>query len=117
MAHPVFGPFNVRTVVYYNHFFGQFDDVAERVLQLEGIPVSTVKGYLELATLKEDEGTHFEAKYVLEQVLADFTYLMKETKESNALAEKDGDVGTMDLLGGLISWLEKEIWILKASLS
>jgi len=112
-----FHAIHTATEAYYDHFFGQFDDVAERVLQLGAKPVSTVKGYLELATLKEDEGTRFEAKYVLEQVLADFTHLLKEARECNELAEEDGDVGTVDLLGGLISWLEKEIWILKASVA
>ncbi|MGE9290002.1 MAG: Dps family protein [Puniceicoccales bacterium] len=101
---------------YYNYFFGQFDDVAERILQLESKPVSTVKGYLELAEIEEDEGTRFDATYVLSHVLADFETLLKKVKEANAAAESENDLGTQDLLGGLISWFEKEIWLLKSTL-
>ncbi len=102
------------TEAYYDYFFEQYDEVAERVLQIGAKPVSTVKGYLELATISEDEGTKFDATYVLENILADFNALLGSCKKVNDLAE--GDTGTQDLLNGLVAWLEKEIWILKSSL-
>lgn len=104
------------TEAYYDHFFGQYDEVAERVLQIGAKPVSTVKGYLELATISEDEGTKFDAVYVLENIVADFGALRGSCVDALELADSDGDTGTQDLLTGLISWLEKEIWILKSSL-
>ena len=104
------------TEAYYDYFFEQYDEVAERVLQIGAKPVSTVKGYLELATISEDEGTKFEAAYVLENIVADFAALRGSCKSAFELAEEDSDTGTQDLLGALIGWLEKEIWILKSSL-
>jgi starvation-inducible DNA-binding protein len=104
------------TEAYYNHFFSLFDDVAERILQLGEKPIATVKGYLEAATLKEDEGNRFEATYVLENILADFSSLLEEVKSANAVAEEAGDVGTVDLLTGVLTYLEKEIWLIKSSL-
>lgn len=102
------------TEAYYDHFFGLYDEVAERILQIDSKPVSTVKGYLELATISEEEGTKFEAVYVLEKIVADFAALCDSCKSALEVAE--GDVGTEDLLTGMITWLEKEIWILKSSL-
>lgn len=104
------------TEAYYDYFFKQFDDVAERILQLGAKPAATVKCYLELATIKEDEGSRFEPAFVLENVVADFTILRDQAKAVVVLAEKDGDLGTLDLLGGLIAWLEKEIWLTKSAL-
>jgi starvation-inducible DNA-binding protein len=104
------------TESYYDYFFGQFDDVAERILQLGEKPLATVKGYLAAATLEEDEGSSFEPAYVLEKISADFTALLGQAKAANGLAEEAGDVATLDLLGGLIAWLEKELWIIRSSL-
>lgn len=101
---------------YYNYFFAQFDEVAERILQLESKPASTTKAYLELATIEEDEGTQFDASYVLNSIVSDFTLLLGKIKEALALAEEANDPGTQDLLGGQIAWLEKEIWILKSTI-
>lgn len=104
------------TEAYYDYFFAQYDDIAERILQIGDKPVSTVKGYLALATISEDEGTSFDAVYVLENILADFTALLASCKGAFALAEEGSDTGTQDLTSGMVAWLEKEIWILKSSL-
>jgi starvation-inducible DNA-binding protein len=101
---------------YYDYFFGQFDDVAERILQLGEKPLATVKAYLEATTLTEDEGSSFEPSYVLKKISEDFTTLLEQTKATNSLAEEAGDTATLDLLGGLIAWLEKELWLIRSTL-
>lgn len=45
------------TEAYYNFLFEQFDDIAERVLQLGSKPIARVEGYLERSTIKETEDT------------------------------------------------------------
>lgn len=104
------------TEAYYDYCFAQFDEVAERILQLEGKPVATTKGYIEKATIQEDAATEFSAKTVLSAVLVDFGTLHSQSKAAVASAEEQGDSGTVDMLGEIIDWLEKEIWILKSSL-
>ncbi len=104
------------TESYYNFLFEQFDDIAERVLQLGSKPIATVKAYLERSTIKEDEGTKFEAVYVFESIVSDFSELLAEAKKALGCAENAGDTGTQDLLSGLIAWLEKELWLLKSTL-
>lgn len=111
-----FGMVHNKTEGYYDYFFAQFDDVAERILQLEGKPIATIQGYLTAASIDEDTKTDFSAKYVYESILADFAVLLSQIKAVNIAADADGDVGTADMMGGLIAWIEKECWILRSSL-
>ncbi len=104
------------TEAFYDYFFAQFDDVAERILQLEAKPISTVKGYLEATTLTEDTQECFSAETVLEQVSADFITLVDKLKQANALADEANDLGTQDMIGGQIAWLEKQLWLIRSTL-
>lgn len=99
---------------YYDYFFGLFDDVAERILQLEAKPVATVSGYLELATLVDESGDHFKPGFVMESLIKDFQHFIEAAKKADGLAE--GDIPTQDMLSGLIIKLEKEIWLIKSTL-
>lgn len=101
---------------YYDYFFGLFDDIAERMLQLGAKPAATVKSYLELTTLKEDEGDRFDPVTVLANIKADFGAFLAAAKAAFKLAEESDDTGTQDLLGGFIVKLEKELWLIKSSL-
>jgi starvation-inducible DNA-binding protein len=104
-----------KTEGYYNHFGEFFDDVAERVLQLEGKPFVTLKSILENARIKENSKTEFSAKEVLTEVKTDFVFLHSEIKKIlNTVDEKD--IPTTNLLQNQIEFLEKEIWILKSSI-
>ena len=103
------------TEAYYDYCFAQFDDVAERILQLEGKPIATTMGYIEKATIHEDSSTEFSAITVLTALLADFGTLHSQAKAGVTAAEEQGDSGTVDMLSEIIDWLEKEIWILKSS--
>jgi len=111
-----FHAIHTATEAYYDYCFAQFDDVAERILQLGVKPVSTAKGYLELATIHEDSGNHFDSTYVLENVLSDFKLLLAQVRNAFAVADEAEDLGTQDLLSGMVTWLEKEIWILNSTL-
>lgn len=102
---------------YYNYVFGLFDEVAERVLQLGAKPFSTVADYVQNATLEEEIGNRFSAETVLERILEDFEKLLAEARHIVELADKFEDVPTGNLYGDHVTWLEKEIWMLKASLA
>jgi len=102
---------------YYNYFFGLFDDVAERILQLGAKPLATVVDYTRHSSLDEESGNRFNAKTVLERILADFEKLLADAGHIMELSDKFEDVPTGNLYGDHVSWLEKEIWMLKASLA
>ncbi len=104
------------TEAYYDYCFAQFDEVAERILQIEGKPLATTQGYLANASIKEESATTFSAKTVFQSVLADFNHIHTQAKAATSVADDHGDSGTVDMLAEIINWLEKEIWILKSSL-
>jgi starvation-inducible DNA-binding protein len=101
---------------YYDYFFGLYDDVAERILQLKAKPLATVKEYLENATLKEETGSKFTAREVLDKVRSDFEFLLKEAKGVSDLAGELGDTTTANIMDDYVQWLEKAIWMIDSSL-
>lgn len=107
---------HLKTEEYYNYFFLQFDDIAERILQLGAKPLATAAGLLETSTIEEETGNAFEGKYVFEKVLSDFETLHTRVVSASELADEAGDTGTVDLLSGIVGWFEKEIWMLKAAI-
>lgn len=110
--------FNIHNLTeeYYEYFAEQYDEIAERVLQLGGTPFSRMKDYLEHATVKEDSNTVFTAQPVLQNLLNDFGYLQQEFKKLSVQAAETGDTTTGNLADDNVQWLEKAMWMLSASL-
>lgn len=105
------------TESYYEYFIEQYDEVAERIVQLGGKPLATLKDYLDNAAINEERENEFGSKSVLENVLADFEKLKKDYKELADVADELGDAPTVALAEDNIAWLEKEIWMVKASIA
>ncbi|MCB9207029.1 MAG: DNA starvation/stationary phase protection protein [Ignavibacteriales bacterium] len=110
-----FGIHNV-TEEYYNYFAEQYDEVAERILQIGGKPLTTMKSYLENSSIKEEDKKEFSASDVLNGVKSDFYYLKNEYTEISKLAEELRDLTTQGIADDNIAWLEKAIWMLDATL-
>jgi starvation-inducible DNA-binding protein len=105
------------TESYYEYYAKQYDDVAERILQLGGKPLSSMKDYLTAASIQEEIKNDFEGKFVLNSVLKDFELLNSEFKKISKAAGDAEDVPTTNIADGNITWLEKQIWMIKASLA
>ncbi|MDZ7623709.1 MAG: DNA starvation/stationary phase protection protein [Ignavibacteriaceae bacterium] len=105
------------TEAYYDYFAEQYDEVAERIVQLGGKPLATLNDYLKNASLKEEDKNEFDVKNVLNSVLADFEFLNKGYKVISKTANQNGDVPTASLADNNVAWLEKQIWMIKASLA
>lgn len=105
------------TEAYYDYFAKQYDDLAERILQLGSKPFSTMKDYLANAEITEDFGNDFDGKTVFSSVLSDFEKLNTQFKSISKLAAESDDVPTANIAEGNVAWLEKQIWMLKASLA
>lgn len=105
------------TEAYYDYFAEQYDEVAERVVQLGGKPLATLQDYLNNASLKEESKNDFDVKIVLNSVLADFEYLNKEFKIISKTADENLDMPTASYADNNVAWLEKQIWMIKASIS
>lgn len=110
-----FKPIHEMTEAYYGYFIEQYDEVAERIVQLGGKPFATLGDYLDNAALKEETKNEFDGKAVLQAVLSDFEKLKEEYKKIADTADELKDSTTAALAEDNIAWLEKEIWMVKAS--
>ena len=112
-----FKPIHEMTEVYYNYFAEQYDEVAERIIQLGGKPLTAIQDYLKNAVLKEEVKNEFDAKYILNSILKDFAMLNKEFIKISKLAGEAADTTTAALADENVKWLEKQIWMVKASIA
>ena len=99
----------------YNEANQHIDELAERILSLEGKPVATMKECLETASIEEATGNEKEEDMV-QSICADFVKMADELQEGIQLADEANDEGTGDMLIAIKQSLKKHIWMLKAYL-
>ena len=100
----------------YNATAEEIDVVAERILQLEGRPLASMKDYLEISTLKEAESKKIKSNDAAKDILEDFQAILKELREIVVLASDNNDEQTIGIIDGSIGAYEKNIWMLSAYL-
>jgi starvation-inducible DNA-binding protein len=100
---------------FYNEASENIDELAERLLALGGQPIATLKESLEVASVKEAEGTE-TAEEMVQAIVNDFSILIKELKEGMDLAAEVGDDTTGDMLLSIHQKLEKHVWMLNSFL-
>lgn len=91
------------------------DELAERLLALEGKPIATLQESLNKATVKEADGKE-SAEEMVKSVMDDFLTMTAELKEAMDLAAEVGDETTGDMLLAIHQSLEQHIWMLKSFL-
>lgn len=99
----------------YNDAVIKVDEIAERVLTLEGTPFHTFTSYLQHATITEvEEVTKGEEGVSI--VLSNFKTLLEIERSIMNLASEADDEGTDSLMSDYISQTEKTVWMLKSYL-
>jgi len=93
----------------------KLDELAERILAIEGKPVSTMKEFLSLATIKEADKSRTEND-MLSATIADLQELIQGLEKAAELAEEANDPATSDLVVGQVEELQKQVWMLKSTL-
>ncbi|GGI00859.1 MULTISPECIES: Dps family protein [Mammaliicoccus] len=99
----------------YNEASVYIDDLAERILAIEGNPIATLKEALEWSQIEEAE-KNLSANQMVEQLSKDFTTVIAQLEEGIQLAEKLNDDMTGDMLLAMVTSLEKHNWMLKSFL-
>lgn len=99
----------------YNEASVYIDDLAERILAIEGNPIATLKEALEWSVIDEAE-KNLTANQMVEQLSKDFTTVIAQLEEGIQLAEKLDDDMTGDMLLSMVTSLEKHNWMLKSFL-
>ncbi|RAN88382.1 DNA starvation/stationary phase protection protein [Bacillus sp. SRB_28] len=100
---------------FYNEAGTYIDELAERILALEGKPLATMKEYLATSTVIE--GTSKESAEEMVQILVkDFSALIQELKEGMEVADEADDETSADMLLAIHTTLEQHVWMLSAFL-
>lgn len=89
------------------------DDIAERLLAIQGQPLAKMVDYLEASSVKEATGNE-DAREMVDTIIADFATITQELKEAMAVAQEQNDETTSDTLLAIHTELEKHIWMLSA---
>ncbi|KIL45545.1 Dps family protein [Jeotgalibacillus campisalis] len=99
----------------YNEAGIHIDELAERLLALQGNPVATLKESLELSLVQEASGNE-AADQMVEALYNDFQTLMSDLKEGMDIAGSVNDEMTGDMLLSVHQSLEKHSWMLRSFL-
>lgn len=89
------------------------DEIAERILTLRYQPVSNLSDYLKSSSVKESKSDLSDSQ-MIKTLLEDHGIILKQLRKVAEVADKGGDEGTIDLIGGYIGELEKTSWMLDA---
>ncbi len=97
----------------YNEITEFLDQVAERLLMIDGKPLGTLKECLEKASVKEACNVSTEGEMVNE-IISDYDMMKNELIEGITQANENQDDVTADLLTQIKTNFDKHLWMLKS---
>jgi len=100
---------------FYDDAVIKVDEIAERILTLEGEPLHTFTDYLKISDIQEEKSITNGIKGV-EIIIGNFSTLILKEREILSLAGEAEDEGTMSLMSDYISQTEKTLWMLSSYL-
>lgn len=99
----------------YNGAQVRVDEIAERVLTLEGVPLHTLEDYVKLNKIKVGKNITTDEAAV-ELVVESLQGLLKLERVLLQTTDEIDDEGTNSMISDLITEQEKDIWMLQAFL-
>ncbi|MFC6118101.1 Dps family protein [Macrococcoides bohemicum] len=112
---PQFFSLHTKFEELYDEANVYIDELAERILAIEGNPIATLKESLDLSVVKEAK-KNLSAEDMVKDLSKDFDKVIKLLEEGKATAEEADDEMTADMFLGMITNLEKHNWMLKSFL-
>lgn len=97
----------------YNAAQLSIDEIAERIVTLEGIPLHTYTDYIKHSEIKEYKNIT-TANETVDKVVENLSILIKKEREILSKANDAGDDVTADIMTELIRFQEKTMWMLNA---
>lgn len=94
----------------------KIDEIAERILALEGAPLTSFTDYQALSTIKEVKAVS-DGIFMVKNSVESFGVLVKLERTILADASENKDEGTMALMSGYVVAEEKLIWMLNSYLN
>lgn len=100
---------------FYDDAVIKIDEIAERILTLEGEPLHTFSDYVNTSKIKEEKGITNGIDGV-KIIVDNFSTLILLEREILAKAGDADDEGTVSLMSDYISQTEKTLWMLNSYL-
>lgn len=114
---PAFQIMHEKTEEMYDAVAGQIDEVAERIIMLNGTPVRLYDDIKKLSKIEEAAAeAPTEAKEIAEAVLGHIKVLTDLERKGIDTAEEANDPVTADMLTGYLAGREKQAWMLSVVL-
>ena len=101
----------------YTELEQTIDDTAERINELGGKTIGTMKEFLDLTNLKENPNSYPSQKEMITELLADYEAIIISQRKFITDLEENPDYGTIDFLTAILEKNEKTAWILRRYLS
>jgi starvation-inducible DNA-binding protein len=102
----------------YDQLDEAMDEIAERVRQLGGVALGTLKEFAAHTALEEHPGVVPTAEEMVRALLDDHEAIIRQLRvDVDATAQQYSDSGTSDFLTGLMEAHEKMAWMLRAHLA
>jgi starvation-inducible DNA-binding protein len=92
------------------------DEIAERILTLEGEPFHTFSDYLQSAEIKEEKSI-VNGNQGIQIIINNYKVLIAKERAILSLASTADDEGTVSLMSDYISQTEKTLWMLNSYMS
>lgn len=100
---------------YYDGVNEEIDQIAEQILMLEGQPLGRMKDYLEIGKIEEAANEKVGAAVILENVLADFSYVKRLLINVKEKADENKVYEVSAMADSMIAQYSKAIWMLEQS--
>lgn len=102
---------------YYDIINTQIDELAELILMDGKKPISTMKDFMELSTIKDGTGDFIsDMVIVFSEVLADFDVMLESAKKIKLKADEADNSLVSAKMDSFIETYAKIIWMLKSVL-
>lgn len=99
----------------YNDAVMKIDEIAERILTLQGVPLHTFEAYLKQSSIKSVEKDKVDGS-IIPTVIENFSVLISKERAILSIAAEAGDEGTVSQMSDYITQTEKTVWMLNAYL-
>jgi starvation-inducible DNA-binding protein len=99
----------------YNALAIQIDEIAERILTLEGTPIHSYCNNVKFSLIEEKVNIK-DGKEALQSILDSYGTIIGKEREILKLATEIDDEGTLSLMSDYIKLQEKEMWMYRSYL-
>lgn len=112
---PAFFTLHDKFEEFYNEAALHIDEIAERILALNGTPIASMREYLEVSSVNEASGKE-DANEMVRVIASDFSRMITDLKKGMEIASEEEDEISSDMLLAIHTELEKHVWMLNAFL-